>query len=123
MSDWEDSDEDAGQQKAQAALADYLNNGRGSGRGNYARGGRGGARGGPPPPPRGGGARGGRGGNSSNGNWRGAENQSSLTFKIGSCDVGRMIGSGGSRIKELRQASGCKVSKIFLIMNLILFEI
>ena len=111
MSDWEDSDEDAGQQKAQAALADYLNN-SGSGRGNYTRGGRGGgARGGGA---RGGGARGGRGGNSSNGNWRGAENQSSLTFKIGSCDVGRMIGSGGSRIKELRQASGCKVSKIIL---------
>ena len=94
---------------------DYLNN-SGSGRGNYTRGGRGGGA-------RGGGARGGRGGNSSNGNWRGAENQLSMTFTIASSDVGRMIGSGGSRIKELRQASGCKVSKIFLIMNLILFEI
>ena len=56
------------------------------------------------------------GGNASNGNWRGgagAGNQTKMTFMISSSDVGRLIGSGGSRIKELRQASGCRVG-IFL---------
>merc|ERR1711962_341461 len=57
MSDWEDSDEEAGKQKAQAALQEYLNSsgsrGRG-GRGRGARGGRGNYSGGPPTgPPRG----------------------------------------------------------------------
>ena len=54
MSDWEDSDEEAGKQKAQAALQEYLNSsgsrGRG-GRGRGARGGRGNYSGGPPTGP------------------------------------------------------------------------
>ena len=56
------------------------------------------------------------GGNASNGNWRGgagAGNQTRMTFMISSSDVGRLIGSGGSRIKELRQASGCRVGIFF----------
>ena len=56
------------------------------------------------------------GGNASNGNWRGGAgpgNQTRMTFLISSSDVGRLIGSGGSRIKELRQASGCRVGTFF----------
>lgn len=104
MSDWDDSDEEVGQVKAQAALQDYLTgSSRGRGRGSYS----GPPRGGSGGPPRGG-PRG--GGNASNGNWRGgAGNQTSMTFMISSSDVGRLIGSGGSRIKELRQASGCRI--------------
>ena len=59
------------------------------------------------------------GGNASNGNWRGGAgpgNQTKMTFMISSSDVGRLIGSGGSRIKELRQASGCRVGTFFWIM-------
>ena len=58
------------------------------------------------------------GGNASNGNWRGgagAGNQTRMTFMISSSDVGRLIGSGGSRIKELRQASGCRVGNFVTI--------
>ena len=51
MSDWEDSDEEVGQVKAQAALQDYLTgSSRGRGRGSYS----GPPRGGPGGPPRGG---------------------------------------------------------------------
>ena len=53
MSDWEDSDEEAGKQKAQVALQEYLNN-SGRGGGARGRGGRGSYSGGPPSgPPRG----------------------------------------------------------------------
>ena len=42
MSDWEDSDEEAGKQKAQAALQEYLNSSGSRGRGGRGRGARGG---------------------------------------------------------------------------------
>jgi len=110
MSDWDDSDGEAGQQKAQVALQEYLNNDRGSrgrgGRGGGARGGRGSYGGGPPGPPS---HPPGAGNASKKENWRGDNNQSSLTFKIASSDTGRLIGRGGSRINELREASGCKI--------------
>jgi len=114
MSDWEDSDEEAGKQKAQAALQEYLNSsgsrGRG-GRGRGARGGRGNYSGGPPTgPPRGPptGPPGANNGNSRE-NWRSNNTQPSLTFKIASSDTGRLIGRGGSRINELKDATGCKI--------------
>lgn len=50
MSDWDDSDEEVGQVKAQAALQDYLTgSSRGRGRGSYSGPPRGGPGGGGPP--------------------------------------------------------------------------
>jgi len=35
-----------------------------------------------------------------------------LVFQIGKMDVGKLIGRGGSSIKELRDATGCQVLEI-----------
>lgn len=81
--DWDDDDCALGQQKAQAALQDYLTS-KPKSRTNYAA------------------------LNGVSGNGGGTR----LIFHIGRNDVGRLIGRAGATIKGLRQDTGCKVYSI-----------
>lgn len=49
---------------------------------------------------------GGRGGGSTGGNW---EDSASITMTINSSDVGRVIGKGGAKIRELETESGAEI--------------
>lgn len=62
---------------------------------------------------RGGRGGGGRGGGSTGGNW---DDSASTTMTINSSDVGRIIGKGGAKIRELESDSGAeiKVSGIYM---------
>lgn len=63
---------------------------------------------------RGGRGGGGRGGGSTGGNW---DDSASTTLTINSSDVGRIIGKGGAKIRELESDSGAeiKVSGIYIL--------
>ena len=84
--DWDDGDTALNNQKAQAALQEYISSG---GSRNSSRGGAGG--GGPP-----------------SNRFRG-NGKEHLVFVIGSQDIGRLIGRAGSTIKGLRSETRCQV--------------
>ena len=90
MSDWEDNDGPETQQNAKLALQEFLNPG-GTVNNNYQTGSSG------------------SGGKTGNGYKRNMTFDTTMTLSIPKSDVGRLIGRGGSHIKELRQATGCQV--------------